>query len=58
MVDEFGAAFDEGREAVFGYAGYEFVEHSALAEQRVDALPGRVACQRAVHAEVLAGLAE
>ena len=47
-MDEFGEAFDEGREA-FGHPGHEFVEHAALPEQRVDALPGRVAFRQPVY---------
>jgi hypothetical protein len=31
-LDQFEEALDEGREALFGHAGHEFVEHAALAE--------------------------
>ena len=58
LHDDFAEPFHEGPQSRFGHSRDQFVEHAALAEERMGAMLGGVGLEMAVHAETFSGGAE
>ena len=58
LHDDLAEPFHEGPQSRFGHARDQFVEHAALAEERMGAMLGGVGLEMAVHAEAFSGGAE
>src|SRR5271170_3121997 len=55
LHDDFAEPFHEGPQSRFGHSRDQFVEHAALAEERMGAMLGGVGLEMAVHAETFSG---
>src|SRR5271168_596679 len=58
LHDDLAEPFHEGPQSRFGHSRDQFVEHAALAEERMGAMLGGVGLEMAVHAETFSGGAE